>query len=161
MAEHGKLSFEQACQIRDRHLKGETQTGLSIEYGVSQAALSAIILMKSHKQKPLTPNERKVNESHRKKRNRVMKQYGMTLKELEDLQVQAGGRCQICDSTPESQTAHWRSGTHTLFVDHCHRTGRVRGLLCRNCNTAIGLMKDDPELIMKMIDYLFHGRKHL
>ena len=41
-----------------------------------------------------------------------------------------------------------------LSVDHCHTTGNIRGLLCGNCNRAIGLLKDSPELLMKAIKYL-------
>lgn len=161
MAEHGKLSFEQACVIRDRYAKGETQTSLAIEYDVSQAALSSIIRMKTHKRKPLGIAERKANELLQKKIRRVMNKYGLTLDELQHMEYSTGNRCQICGKSPNEQKPHWRSGTHSLFVDHCHKTGKVRGLLCRNCNTAIGLMNDDPELMMKMIDYICHGGKTL
>ena len=41
-----------------------------------------------------------------------------------------------------------------LAVDHCHETGDVRGLLCAACNTALGLLKDDPDRIVKLLDYL-------
>ena len=41
-----------------------------------------------------------------------------------------------------------------LYVDHCHNTGKVRGLLCMKCNTALGLLNDDKELLQKMLEYL-------
>jgi hypothetical protein len=41
-----------------------------------------------------------------------------------------------------------------LAVDHCHKTGKVRGLLCNDCNLAIGIMKDNPELLAAAIQYL-------
>ncbi|MCP4994783.1 MAG: hypothetical protein GY934_13530 [Gammaproteobacteria bacterium] len=44
-----------------------------------------------------------------------------------------------------------------LAVDHCHRTHAIRGLLCRTCNSGIGLLKDDPTIVAKAAAYL---RKH-
>jgi len=41
-----------------------------------------------------------------------------------------------------------------LVVDHCHEGGQVRGLLCHNCNRALGLLKDDVDTLQKAIDYL-------
>ena len=41
-----------------------------------------------------------------------------------------------------------------LVVDHCHATGKVRGVLCSNCNVAIGMAGDNPERLVKMADYL-------
>lgn len=57
-------------------------------------------------------------------------------------------RCKIC---LRSGAVHLR---RPLFVDHCHRTMKVRGLLCSNCNTAIGLVDDDVDRLYKLIEYL-------
>lgn len=46
------------------------------------------------------------------------------------------------------------TGYHGLGVDHCHKTGYVRGLLCSNCNTALGLLKDNPDTLNRLIGYL-------
>ena len=51
----------------------------------------------------------------------------------------------ICKSPP---------GHKSLHIDHDHKTGKVRGLLCHGCNTAIGLMKDDVNILTKAIEYL-------
>lgn len=52
------------------------------------------------------------------------------------------GLCEICREEKE------------LGLDHCHRTGRYRAALCRNCNAAIGLLKEDPEILKRAIEYL-------
>jgi hypothetical protein len=57
------------------------------------------------------------------------------------------GRCAICKRT-ETQIGE------KLFVDHCHKTGRVRGLLCRNCNSGLGFFRDDSDLMWQAFAYL-------
>lgn len=53
------------------------------------------------------------------------------------------GLCLICTEKPEK-----------LFIDNCHETGKVRGLLCSSCNTGIGMLKDDPDVLRAAISYL-------
>lgn len=56
------------------------------------------------------------------------------------------GVCAICFSPPLPRDR--------LFVDHCHASGAVRALLCRPCNTGIGMLKDDPDRLMAAAAYL-------
>lgn len=53
-------------------------------------------------------------------------------------------RCKICRRILLKKTC----------LDHCHATGRVRGILCNNCNTGLGLFKDSPEILRNAVDYL-------
>ncbi|WP_344447709.1 endonuclease domain-containing protein [Kitasatospora nipponensis] len=46
------------------------------------------------------------------------------------------------------------AGDRALQVDHCHTTGRVRGLLCRKCNSGIGMLGDSPEGVQRALSYL-------
>lgn len=71
--------------------------------------------------------------------------YDMTLEEYENMAEQQGHVCAICEQPQE--------GKH-LAVDHDHKTGEVRGLLCENCNRALGKFKDDPDLVYKAWEYL-------
>jgi len=61
------------------------------------------------------------------------------------------GLCAICDR-PETNVKNGK--IVNLSVDHDHATGTVRGLLCSNCNTAIGLLRDNPELLFRAIKFL-------
>lgn len=75
-----------------------------------------------------------------------LKSYGLTEAEYERMWVEQLGVCAIC---------HRPDPTHqNLVVDHDHETGLVRGLLCHPCNTALGIVRDDPEHLTRMVSYL-------
>jgi Recombination endonuclease VII len=70
--------------------------------------------------------------------------YRTSLEEYEQLLVRQNGACPICG----------KQTTKRLCVDHCHATGRVRGLLCSKCNLGIGQLDDDPGLMRAAIAYV-------
>lgn len=79
--------------------------------------------------------------------------YGISASEYDALYQAQGGVCAICGRAENG--VHGRYGTvRRLAVDHDHATGRVRGLLCGNCNAAIGHLDDDPERLQRAIEYL-------
>jgi hypothetical protein len=73
--------------------------------------------------------------------------YGISIEQRDQMFLDQGSRCAICKS-PEPR---WKSGWHT---DHCHETGKVRGILCHFCNVALGLLKDNLETLQAAINYL-------
>jgi len=68
--------------------------------------------------------------------------YGMTVEEWETLFSSQKGACGICEKAVP------------LCVDHCHETGKIRGLLCRKCNSALGMLDDSICLARKAVLYL-------
>lgn len=72
--------------------------------------------------------------------------YGLSPEQFSQLEAEAGGRCQLCGEEPETARG--------LHIDHCHETGRVRGLLCTHCNRGLGGFRDRPDLLAKAIEYL-------
>jgi len=81
-----------------------------------------------------------------KQASRVKAMYGMEPEEYIALHEKQGGKCAICQNEPTTQRG--------LHLDHCHETGAIRGLLCHNCNVALGCLNDDPALMMRAIKYL-------
>jgi hypothetical protein len=81
-------------------------------------------------------------------RARLLKeQFGMTVDDYMAMYEKQGGKCAICGMD--------KNGTRKNFcVDHNHETGKIRGLLCHNCNVSVGLMKDDPLLLRAAATYL-------
>lgn len=71
-----------------------------------------------------------------------LRKYGISVDEYEDMVESRDSCCDVC------------GGEENLHVDHCHTSGDIRGLLCRNCNTGLGLFKDSEKSLYKAIEYL-------
>lgn len=78
-------------------------------------------------------------------RARLKRKYGLTPEDVEAMRVAQDGRCLICRVECD------------LFIDHCHTTGRVRGLLCPSCNTFLGRVEANPEILVRMAQYAGHA----
>lgn len=76
--------------------------------------------------------------------------FGISADEFDAMLEAQGGVCAICRQRPEREAS--------LHVDHCHRTGRIRGILCVNCNQGIGKLGEDPELFRRAAEYLSGSR---
>lgn len=82
----------------------------------------------------------------------IQRTYGLSLDDLNNMLHEQNNSCAICRagiSLGGNSTI-----TGTLCVDHCHNTGAVRGLLCRNCNRAIGFLQDDVATVLAAANYL-------
>lgn len=77
----------------------------------------------------------------------------MAVGDYETMLKKQGYRCAIC-SRHEDECATGNSKHAHLYVDHCHETGRVRGLLCLQCNHVIGYAHDSIETLSSAITYL-------
>lgn len=78
--------------------------------------------------------------------SKILKTYNLTLEEYYSL-YKDGAFCSICGISEYENNKK-------LAIDHCHKTGIVRGLLCNNCNHGLGKFKDSIQLLSKAIDYL-------
>jgi hypothetical protein len=73
--------------------------------------------------------------------------YGASIENYKEMQTQQGHMCKICKT-------HESNLKRKLFIDHCHETGKVRGLLCQYCNTMLGNAKDNMLVLQSAINYL-------
>ena len=80
-----------------------------------------------------------------------LKTYGITRGAYLEMLVKQDGKCAICRGTGFLMRDSHKT---LLLVDHDHTTGRVRGLLCHNCNRALGLLHDSTENLLRAIEYL-------
>lgn len=87
-------------------------------------------------------NKEAINNKSRN--NHLRRTYGITTEQYEQLKRNQNGKCAICSGEFDS----------TLHVDHCHKTGAIRGLLCNACNSGLGKLKDSVKLLKSAIKYL-------
>ncbi len=86
----------------------------------------------------------KTKANNRRKHLRVT--YNLTIEDFENLMLLQNGVCKICKQINVF-------GRH-LAIDHCHKTGKIRGLLCNPCNQGLGAFRDDLERMQNAINYL-------
>ncbi len=74
--------------------------------------------------------------------NHSLRKYGLTLDQYYSLEESQGWCCYLCKEEAK------------LTIDHCHQTGRVRRLLCRQCNAGVGMFKDNPQTMRNAAIYM-------
>lgn len=89
-------------------------------------------------------NLQKTKQMSRK--NHIKRKFGLSIEEYESILNSQNKVCAVCQEKCHTG--------YNLAVDHNHKTGKIRGLLCKNCNTAIGLLKENIQVIENVIIYL-------
>jgi hypothetical protein len=77
---------------------------------------------------------------------RIESHYGINKAEYDFIWSLQGSQCAICNATEGN-----------MVVDHCHDTGKIRGILCQHCNTGLGAFRDDTEALQRAIGYVTHA----
>jgi hypothetical protein len=91
-----------------------------------------------------------------KRRAKLKEKYDLTPDQWQAMFEAQGCRCAICQSDKPNAKAGWNT-------DHCHKTGRVRFILCAHCNRGLGAFRDDPALMRRaadMLEEIQKGAKH-
>ena len=96
------------------------------------------LLNKSKRWRDANPDKRKALD----RKNGLKRKYGITVGEYDNMLSIQDGKCAVCGDKTK------------LYVDHCHSTNEVRGLLCHLCNTALGGFRDSTHNLQKAISYL-------
>jgi hypothetical protein len=133
---HGAESHCARCDrfrpISEFYSRGVSKTGLQ-----RYSAYCKPCTAERHAERP--------DYAHRAK----VKRYGITTDHYAALLARQGGTCAICKRPPSARR---------LAVDHCHTTGKVRGLLCSPCNVSLGQFGDDPRRLVEAAKYLLLPR---
>ena len=138
---------EQLAELKARYESGEVISDLAKAYGVSQFTVHKTL-------KALGVTTRRPGPvicPVRQRNTRLKRQYGITAEDYDRLFEQQNGVCAICGCIPDDPRNNRNA---VLCVDHCHTTGKVRGLLCHMCNQGLGAFEDSPELFNRAARYL-------
>lgn len=92
---------------------------------------------------------KKCHRVHSRKHS-LKREYGLTIEQYDLMNKEQSGLCKICNQPGHANIRQ----KYPLYVDHNHQTGIVRGLLCSRCNTLIGYLETNPELLAPAQQYL-------
>lgn len=92
-------------------------------------------------------SERKFQENRKRYGNWIKRKYGITIEEYECLLYNQDNKCAICFSSDPK-------GKGGFHIDHCHESGKIRGILCSMCNLMLGKAGDDPALLRRAANYI-------
>ena len=79
-----------------------------------------------------------------KAKSAIKKKYGLTPKLYDEIMNQAGDTCPLC------KNKYTKSARHKKVIEHCHDSGRIRGVCCARCNTAMGMAGDNAETLRRL-----------
>lgn len=102
-----------------------------------------------YKRKAKDPDAHLRQQVERRSRRR----YGLSTEQRSELLITQQGLCGVCER-PISFNGKRGVRNDSAVVDHCHKTGKVRAVLCGGCNVALGGFRDDPSVLRKAADYL-------
>lgn len=135
-----------ALKHKDEFYMSKTKRGAAIRMRKCKACHTAVAVAWKKANRESENAKRRAPE---KTRARRLAKYDLTELEHMALEATAQGHCAICRKFYGEE----------LFIDHDHSTGKVRELLCRRCNSAIGFLGDDPVAAMRAVIYLIRHRE--
>ncbi len=133
------------CLLLEQRKKRE-----NIEYSKKRNATECDRI---YENKILETQEKAIERRLRKRKLALKTKYGITLEQYNEIFKKQDGLCAICGQSETTIDTRYNT-PRSLAVDHCHKTGIVRGLLCNSCNPMIGNSKDDIEILTNAIKYL-------
>lgn len=87
------------------------------------------------------------------KTRQMYSKYGITTDKVKQMLIDQNNTCKVCFSNIK-YLSRFNKRNESACIDHCHKTGKVRGLLCSNCNRALGLLKDNESIMLRAYNYL-------
>ncbi len=164
-----KISIEEYCKNQEKYDKKLIRSFKQTEHNIirnSKEYSNMMYYVQKHKitVEEFCKNKEKYTKKYQRKKHLnyecrgfeynktiyLKRKYGIDLEEYYKILESQNNCCIICG-------IHESKMETMLSVDHCHTTGKIRGLLCHNCNIGLGNFKDDPKVMKKAIEYLLNN----
>lgn len=139
------IKFCPGC--KRKRLLTEFSSNKAARDGIASHCLECSRLLSKKHHNPETRHTDYVRNKSRIRNNKLLREFGMTLEEYNLMLYDQDHKCAICGKSE-------KENKKALAVDHSHITGKVRELLCNNCNAAVGFLQDSPEIARLMVGYL-------
>lgn len=147
---HGKLT-------RNNCLKGGTQRSKKQRYRCKSCSKKRTKNWRKnnpHRLKKVSLTWRsKVSKNERMRWYTIKRKFNVTKEEYEKMALNQNSLCAICKNK-EVRSSRAKRSCEYLSIDHCHKTGRIRKLLCRKCNMALGLFEESIKIMESAIQYI-------
>ncbi|OHB69014.1 MAG: hypothetical protein A2W17_09665 [Planctomycetes bacterium RBG_16_41_13] len=88
------------------------------------------------------------------RKHRLKKQYSLTIEAYDRMYREQQGTCSVCGDIKKHPATAGAKRNEVLHIDHCHKSGKVRALICAHCNKALGLFKENVKSLQNAIDYI-------
>ena len=155
LTDQEKLSLMRRCQkCKDLKHLDDFFSRTSAKFHRSSYCKSCFVVINNEYKKNNKEKIKKIKKKeYEKNKERYLngeykRKYGITIEVFKKMENEQNFVCAIC---------HQQNGSRRLCVDHCHKTKKIRELLCANCNSVIGQSMEDPKILLKCIEYL---KKH-
>jgi len=96
----------------------------------------------------------RIENKDKRRQWELSRKYNITLEQYSAMYISQSGVCLICGENKKSATDKYATRFEILHVDHCHKTNKVRGLLCSKCNKVLGVFEDNVAYLINAIKYL-------
>ena len=168
MAGKSKLSIEQQQEVVRLYLDGDTLGSIAAKFNVSDNTILAYCKRAGITRPKVSGRPRQTTcsvcgerpaflggkckecKALQLREYHLQRKYGIGIPDYERILAEQGGCCALCGKTKSM-------GAGVFHVDHCHDTGRIRGLLCYPCNYSLGVFGDNIAGLERVIDYIRRG----
>ncbi len=153
---HGELTEKDCKNIKNGSWKG-TRCNLCVIIWNRNARKNNKIKKRVYKKtlpnKKINPELIGLSKFEKLKHKHLKRKFKISFNQYKHMMEEQNNLCAICNE-PEKSICYQSKKTFFLSVDHCHKTGKIRKLLCNKCNVGLGSFKDDANILLSAIEYL-------
>ena len=151
LAKKKSMRYAKAYRAKNREKARQYAKAYRLENVEKRRKIQAAYYAKNKEKANRASAEWKKNNPQKNRESQLKYKYGITTKQIMATMDKQNYRCAVCGGINND------SRKRVLGIDHCHATGKFRGMLCGNCNRMLGMAKDSPSILRAAVRYLERG----